>query len=99
MNFVKPSTKRAVEDIRKFFLIYFEEIKFLNKNTKLTFLTLEENQRNFDLETKVRTIVADMLLSMNDRLVTTDKSVRSCQGDMITYNLKIDALNGKIERM
>ena len=75
MNFVRPATQKAVSTICKLQIIHF-----INQQHFLT----EEQQTNFDLENKVRNIVADMLLNMNDKLGNTDKSVRLCQNDLVS---------------
>ena len=53
---------------------------------------------NFELENKVRTLVAEMLLGMNDKLQATDRSVRKAHQDMIIVQSKILETNHKMDR-
>ena len=58
----------------------------------------EENARNFDLENKVRTIVAEMLLNMNDKLTLCGKDLKNMQHDLATFQMKIHETNTKLDR-
>ena len=52
----------------------------------------------FDIENKVRTIVADMLLNMNDKLTLTNRDVKNLQTEMNHTNTKINETNLKLDR-
>ena len=53
---------------------------------------------NFEVENKVRTLVAEMLLGMNDKLTTVDRSVRKAHQDLIVFQSKITETNNKLDR-
>ena len=53
---------------------------------------------NFEIENKVRTLVAEMLLGMNDKLMATDRSVRKCHQDIVVFQSKITETNNKLDR-
>ena len=53
---------------------------------------------NFEIENKVRTLVAEMLLGMNDKLMSTDRSVRKAHQDLLTVESKIKETNNKLDR-
>ena len=52
----------------------------------------------FDMENKVRTIVADMLLNMNDKLIVTNRELKQSQHEIQTLNAKINETNLKLDR-
>ena len=53
---------------------------------------------NFEIENKVRTLVAEMLLGMNDKLMATDRSVRKCHQDLNVFQSTIKETNLKLDR-
>lgn len=57
-----------------------------------------DGQRQFDIENKVRTIVADMLLNMDDKLNKTNRDVKQSQSDISHINMKIAEVNMKLDR-
>ena len=50
------------------------------------------------MENKVRTIVADMLLNMNDKLIVTNRELKQSQHEIQTLNAKINETNLKLDR-
>ena len=50
------------------------------------------------MENKVRTIVADMLLNMNDKVTLTNRDLRQCQHELASFNMKINETNMKLDR-
>mgnify|MGYP007118485139 CR=1 FL=1 len=58
----------------------------------------EEKKSEFDVETKVRLIVADMLLNMNDRMDVTRREIKVCQHELSTLHMKMTENNMKMDR-
>lgn len=46
----------------------------------------------------MRTIVADMLLNMNDKLMLTNRDVKTIQGELAHINSKVHETNIKLDR-
>ena len=53
---------------------------------------------NFDLENKVRTIVADMLLNMSEKVTHCNRDIKQCQHEMSAFNMKVNETNMKMDR-
>ena len=79
MNFVAPATQKAHDTICKFNRTIFPDVLIS------PLLSLESQQMNFEVENKVRTLVAEMLLGMNDKLTSVDRSVRKAHQDLIVF--------------
>ena len=46
----------------------------------------------------MRTIVAEMLLNMNDKVTLTNRDVKNMQHELATFNMKINETNNKMDR-
>ena len=46
----------------------------------------------------MRTIVAEMLLNMNDKLTLCGKDLKNMQHDLATFQMKIHETNTKLDR-
>ena len=46
----------------------------------------------------MRTIVADMLLTMSENLQTTKREIKQCQHEQTLTNMKVNETNMKLER-
>ena len=46
----------------------------------------------------MRTIVADMLLSMSDKLNSSNREIKQVQHEMASMNMKINETNIKLDR-
>ena len=46
----------------------------------------------------MRTIVAEMLLNMNDRVMLTNRDVKNMQHELATFNMKVNETNNKLDR-
>ena len=78
--------------------LIFLPLRGLSSSNLRVFVCLEANQAMFDIENKVRTIVADMLLNMNDKLTLTNRDVKNLQTEMNHTNTKINETNLKLDR-
>lgn len=52
----------------------------------------------FEIESRVRVIVADMLMNMNETLSITKRDVKQCQHDMIHFGTKMNEIKLMLER-
>ena len=50
------------------------------------------------MENKVRTIVADMLMNMNDKLMATDRMTKQFSHEMAVVTMKVNETNMKLDR-
>ena len=46
----------------------------------------------------MRTIVADMLLNMDDKLNKTKNDIKHCQGDITQEKMRLNEINMKLDR-
>ena len=61
-------------------------------------LNIEEQKKQFEIENKVRTIVADMLINMNEQLTSTKREVKQCQHELQVFDIKVKETNNKLDR-
>ena len=87
---MKQATANAMETMSK--LQKFQE--FTNYVNPLA----AEGQKMFEIENKVRMIVADMLINMDDKLNKQIRELKSTQTEIHHVNMRVVEVNTKLDR-
>ena len=86
MQAINRATGKAIDDICKL------------HHSPTHSLCIERANQAFDVENQVRTIVADMLLNLSEKMSLIHRDLKGQQQEMQSVNIKIHETNTKLDR-